>query len=235
MLLYSLAEYMESRAWPPGTAGALALPVAQAGMILTEGVVCSSGRALHMHTARSSDARAALCRPPTPQFWKARNLHRACAAKPVTTAMLKGARPHYVIRPRANNTASGDTLVVLHVRRRPAPPGRPRTPDLPPLPGITFTTKPAAPPATVAGTQQPAQHEAGDGGETGMLLTGVAVGTAAAAAAAARGRVDAALAWVLSGAVAGGGGRTGGLNWRLLEAGIEDIWPPRWGFGFAGD
>jgi hypothetical protein len=156
-------------------------------------------------------------------------LHRACAAKPVTTAMLKGARPHYVIRPRANNTASGDTLVVLHVRRRPAPPGRPRTPDLPPLPGITFTTKPAAPLATAAGTQQLAQQDAGGGGETGMLETGVAVGTTAAAAVA-RGRVDAALAWVLSGAAAGSAGRAGGVDWRLLEAGIEDIWPPRWGF-----
>jgi hypothetical protein len=76
---------MESRAWPVGAVGVLALPVAQAGMILTE-------------------------------FWKARTLHRSVAAKPLTTALLRGARPYFSIRPRANNTASGDALVALHVR-----------------------------------------------------------------------------------------------------------------------
>ncbi|GBF88578.1 hypothetical protein Rsub_01293 [Raphidocelis subcapitata] len=102
-LLFSLALYMESRAWPSGTVGVLALPVAQAGMLLTE-------------------------------CWKARTLHRGVVAKPLTTTLLRGARPYFTIRPRANNTASGDALVALHARLWTAAASVADAPLLPQLP-----------------------------------------------------------------------------------------------------
>ena len=206
----SLAEYMESRARPPGALqGPLALPVAQAGMLLAE-------------------------------LWKRRGLHRGCTAKPVTTAMLKGARPHYTIRPRANNTASGDMLVVLNVRRRPPPAGGGvRSPDLPQLPGITFTSKPAQLADSGTGPAAPETSTAQQRGSSdGMAGAREALEAAAAAAAAVSGasaemqdRVTAALAQLLGAAGAerrGAGSASDAIvDWRLLEAGLDDIWPPR--------
>lgn len=149
------------------------------------------------------------------EFWKARTLHRTCTTKPLTTAMLKGARPHYIIHPRANNTASGDTLVVLHVRKRPCSSRNAlNNPDLPPLPGITHTWK------TPQQQQQHAREE--DANHNAGVAATAQAAIAATGDGAMRERIAAALTPLLSGVP----GRGGGLDWRALEAGVDDVWPP---------
>lgn len=175
-------------------------------------------------------------------------MHTACAGMPLCYTQVQ-AQPNLrtpqnrlrtllstsgaVILPRANNTASGDTLVVLNVRRRPPLPGdSPRSPDLPQIPGITFAIRPAK----QQGSDLAAPKASGPGSDAvSRTASCEAAATAAAVAAAAatsdprmQERVAAALGQLLGAAPprAAAGGEGGGLDWSVLEAGVDDAWPP---------